>query len=92
MFNTSTQVHFSEDSANKRTVMELTTGDKPGLLAETGNALLKQNVFIRMAKIVTVGERAEDVFYITDNHGNMLSAEQQELLRKELVKAIDESQ
>ncbi len=92
MFNTSTQVHFSEDSANKRTVMELTTGDKPGLLAETGNALLKQDVFIRMAKIVTVGERAEDVFYITDNHGNMLSAEQQELLRKELVKAIDESQ
>jgi len=62
------------------------------LLAETGNALLKQNVFIRMAKIVTVGERAEDVFYITDNHGNMLSAEQQEMLRKELVRAIDESQ
>jgi len=90
MFNTSTQVHFSDDSANNRTVMELTTGDKPGLLAETGNTLLKQNVFIRMAKIVTVGERAEDVFYITDDKGNMLSSEKQELLRNELIKAIDE--
>ena len=89
MFNTSTQVLFSDDQPNNRTVMELTTGDKPGLLAETGTTLLKQNIFIRMAKIVTVGERAEDVFYITDNKEQMLNETQQNNLREALISAID---
>jgi len=92
MFNTPTEVHFSDDSANNRTVMELIAGDRPGLLAIIGNALKKQNVYIRMAKIVTVGERAEDVFYITDSDRQMLSAEKQVALRNTLVSAIDESQ
>jgi [protein-PII] uridylyltransferase len=91
MFNTPTEVHFSDDSANNRTVMELIAGDRPGLLAILGNALKKQNVYIRMAKIVTVGERAEDVFYITDSDRQMLSAEKQVALRNTLVSAIDES-
>jgi len=92
MFNTPTQVHFSDDSANNRTIMELTAGDRPGLLAEIGNALKKQNVFIRMAKIVTVGERAEDVFYITDSNEKMLPVDEQESLRQELLSDIDENQ
>ncbi|MDP7041804.1 MAG: [protein-PII] uridylyltransferase, partial [Gammaproteobacteria bacterium] len=85
MFETPTQVDFAEDVANQRTVMNLTSGDRPGLLAETGQALRKLNVFVRMAKIVTVGERAEDVFYITDKDGKPLSAELQEALRDELL-------
>jgi len=89
MFSTATQVDFAADRANQRTVMELTAGDKPGLLAETGKALRDENVFIRMAKIVTVGERAEDVFYITDSHGHMLTNEQEESLRERLKQAID---
>jgi len=91
MFNTPTQVYFSDDNANDRTIMELVTGDRPGLLAEIGNGLKKENAYIRMAKIVTVGERAEDVFYITDSNGEMLPAEKQELLRSELIRAIDEN-
>ena len=92
MFRTSTRIEFASDESNQQTVMELTTGDKPGLLAETGKVLLDQNIFIRMAKIVTAGERAEDVFYITDSNSKILSAEQQELLRAELSKAIDKNQ
>ena len=87
MFSTSTSVSFAEDSNNSRTVMELISGDRPGLLAETGQVLRDQNIFIRMAKIVTVGERAEDVFYVTDNKGQPLSEAAQEKLRTALVSA-----
>jgi [protein-PII] uridylyltransferase len=89
MFATSTQVDFVDDEANQRTVMELTAGDKPGLLAETGQVLRDQNASILMAKIVTVGERAEDVFYIVSSDGAMLKTEQQESLREALRNAID---
>jgi [protein-PII] uridylyltransferase len=85
MFTTPTLVDFADDTANDRTVMNITSGDRPGLLAETGQVLRELNVLVRMAKIVTVGERAEDVFYITDINGAALSPEQQEILRDALV-------
>jgi len=92
MFSTPTVVEFGEDLANKRTVMELTTGDKPGLLAKTAKALRSQGMLIRMAKIVTVGERAEDVFYIINSGREMLTVEQQESLRAALKQAIDSNE
>jgi [protein-PII] uridylyltransferase len=89
MFSTPTDVEFGEDLANNRTVMELTTGDKPGLLAQAAKVLRSQGMLMRMAKIVTVGERAEDVFYILNAAREMLTPEQQESLRVALKQAID---
>ena len=37
---------------------------------------------------MTIGERAEDVFYITDEAGNPLTAETQEDLRRDLMKRL----
>jgi [protein-PII] uridylyltransferase len=87
MFSTSTEVYFATDETNNRTVMEIVSGDRPGLLAETGEALRNLNIFIQMAKIVTVGERAEDVFYITNDQSKPLSEAIQEELREALVSA-----
>lgn len=91
MFATPTQVDFADDLTNQQTVMNLTCGDRPGLLAETGQALLELGVFVRMAKIVTVGERAEDVFCITDKDGRPLSAELQDALRASLLANTDDN-
>ena len=41
-------------------------GDRPGLLSEVGKVLRDKQVAIHTAKIVTLGERAEDIFYVTD--------------------------
>ena len=41
-------------------------GDRPGLLCDVGKVLMQQHIELRKAKIMTVGERAEDVFYVTD--------------------------
>ncbi len=91
MFNTPTTVQFARDDMRSRTVMDIVAGDRPGLAAQIGRVLRKENVFIRMAKLVTVGERAEDVFFITDDTGKPLSQELEESLRAALLRTIDSS-
>lgn len=49
--------------------MEVITPDRPGLLARIGQVLLEHRVRLTNAKIATLGERVEDVFFITDEHG-----------------------
>ncbi len=89
MFSTPVQIEFATDPMNQQTIMDLTAGDRPGLLAEASNVMRGQEVLLRMAKIVTVGERAEDVFYITTHDGNPLSEAQQNDLREALLNAFD---
>src|SRR6202045_4305718 len=92
MFNTPTQIALSVDERNCRSVLELTAGDRPGLLCEGGKALMAERVELHAAKIMTVGERAEDVFYLTDFDNRPLSAAAAERLRDRLVQALDERQ
>ena len=88
MFTTQTQVNFSHDSRNNRTVLELVAADRPGLLSEVGKVFKAERVAINGAKIMTVGERAEDVFYITDTGGRPLVAEASQKLQEALIKAL----
>jgi len=92
MFNTPTQIAFSVDERNRRLVLELTAGDRPGLLCEVGRVLMAERVELHAAKIMTVGERAEDVFYLTDFDNRPLSNAAAERLRDRLVLALDERQ
>jgi len=72
MFSTDTLVSFGLDERNGRTVIEIVTGDRPGLLSEIGKTLREHRVSIETAKVMTVGERAEDVFYVLDADGGPL--------------------
>ena len=89
MFSTPTQVNFSHDARNNRTILELVAADRPGLLSEVGKVFKAERVAINGAKIMTVGERAEDVFYISDPEGRPLAAGAGERLQTALVKALD---
>ena len=66
VFKTATQIAISVDERNRRSVLELTAGDRPGLLCDVGKVLWEERVELHAAKISTLGERAEDVFYLTD--------------------------
>jgi [protein-PII] uridylyltransferase len=55
-----------------------------------GKAFVEINASLRAAKIMTVGERAEDVFYITTLEGETLSAEQREQLARQLKTRLDQ--
>ncbi|NDD73938.1 MAG: [protein-PII] uridylyltransferase [Gammaproteobacteria bacterium] len=66
LFNTTTQIHLSVDERNNRSVLEIVAGDRPGLLCDIGKVMMEQRIDLLAAKIMTVGERAEDVFYVAD--------------------------
>ncbi len=72
-FTIPVEVNFTRDASNRHTVMEVIAADRPGLLARVGWALADARVRIRHAKIATFGERAEDVFYVTDAHDRPLA-------------------
>ena len=74
MFHTPTHIALNVDERNRRSVLELTAGDRPGLLCDVGKVLMAERVELHAAKIMTVGERAEDVFYLTDFDNRPLSA------------------
>ncbi len=89
MFSTPTQITFTEDPVRQRTVLELIAGDRPGLLSEIGKVLLAERVDVVTARIMTIGERAEDVFYITDEQGRQLADETRLRLEEQLHSALD---
>ena len=89
MFWTPTQVNFSVDNRNERTILELIAADRPGLLSEVGKVFRAERVAINGAKIMTVGERAEDVFYITGADGGLLPEDVCRRVQESLMLALD---
>ena len=85
-----TMVTASELDRRLRAV-ELVAADRPGLLSKVGQTFIAQGVDIQTAKIMTIGERAEDVFYISDELGRPLGDDAKEQLREALIRAIDEN-
>ncbi len=89
MFNTPTQLSVSIDERNQRSVLELVAGDRPGLLCDIGKVLVEERIELLAAKVMTVGERAEDVFYVTDRENRPLDAATAERLVSRLTEALD---
>ncbi|WP_456268165.1 [protein-PII] uridylyltransferase [Kushneria sp. AK178] len=72
-FRVPTRVLIEQDEANQRTVLELIAADRPGLLAHVGQIFMSFDIALSGAKIATLGERVEDVFFITDTTGAPLT-------------------
>jgi [protein-PII] uridylyltransferase len=89
MFATPTQVVLTRDERNNRTILELIAGDRPGLLSEVGKVFMGERVDIHGARIMTVGERAEDVFYVSHEDGRPLSEEAGARLQQKLMESLD---
>jgi [protein-PII] uridylyltransferase len=88
-FNTPTQIHIDQDDTRPRTILEVVTGDRPGLLSLIGRAFHAHGILLDAAKIATIGERAEDVFYITDKaHAPITDETRRDALRDELLAAL----
>ena len=88
VFRTPTQIAISVDERNARSVLELVAGDRPGLLCDVGKVLWEEHVDLAAAKIGTMGERAEDVFYITDAARRPLDEAAAERLRRRLGETL----
>ncbi|MDN6319829.1 MAG: [protein-PII] uridylyltransferase [Marinobacter sp.] len=88
-----TDVLFSNDTINERTVIEVITPDRPGLLARIGQVFLEHRIRLSNAKIATLGERVEDVFFVTNEQGEPISDPSVcRALQQDLCKMLDEIQ
>jgi len=88
VFTTKSSVNFNQDETNQRTVMELVTGDRPGLLSTVGQLFVELGIDIDTAKILTIGEKAEDVFYISNMNNKPLDDAACDHLREKILNAI----
>ena len=90
-FPIKTHLEFKLDTFDQRTVMELVTADRPGLLSHIGRAFADCGVQLLNAKIATLGSRAEDVYYITDmNNEPLTDTLISGCLEKAIFKYLDE--
>ena len=88
-FSTPTTVYFSDDDNHPRSVLELIAADRPGLLSLVGRVFAEQGVVLEAAKIGTIGERAEDIFFVTDGETDgRLGSAHQARVRTALIEAL----
>ncbi|MGM0633723.1 MAG: [protein-PII] uridylyltransferase [Pseudomonadota bacterium] len=71
------------------TILELSCIDRPGILAAIGKVFAEQDIQLLNARIATLGERVEDLFFITDlNDRPLLDEARNEQLKRALKDAL----
>ncbi|SET33489.1 [protein-PII] uridylyltransferase [Thalassotalea agarivorans] len=79
-FNVKTRTTFIDKPEASQTMLEIVALDHPGLLAGFASVFQRCNIHIHSAKITTFGEKAEDMFMISNAQNQPLSEhEKQEL-------------
>jgi [protein-PII] uridylyltransferase len=90
-FPVETRVSFAADERNHRTMLRLTTRDRPGLLADVGAVFEACSIRLRNAKIATIGAQVEDVFFITTREDRPITCETAlACLRRELHARLED--
>ncbi|WP_243374971.1 [protein-PII] uridylyltransferase [Microvirga solisilvae] len=85
-FHVPPEVNIDNSLSSRQTVIEVSGLDRPGLLYDLTTALGKLNLNIASAHIVTFGEKAVDVFYVTDLTGTKVThAGRQATIRRTLL-------
>lgn len=90
-FNVPTRVTFKQEESREQTVLTLYTADCPGLLTRISQVFYSEGLMIHGARISTLGEEAEDIFYLTTrNKQPILDVERQERIRQRLIEKLQQ--
>jgi [protein-PII] uridylyltransferase len=85
-FSLAPDVMMDNNLSNRYTVIEISGLDRPGLLYELTAALSDLNLNIGSAHIATFGEKAVDVFYVTDLTGlKITNPSRQNAIQRRLI-------
>ncbi|WP_298966119.1 [protein-PII] uridylyltransferase [uncultured Methylobacterium sp.] len=76
----------------RETVLEISGLDRPGLLYELTTALSRLNLNITSAHVATFGEKAVDVFYVTDLTGTKVTQPDRQATIRRAVMAVFEAE
>ncbi len=90
-FKFATRIHIETDEQNQRTILNITAYDRPGLLSRIATALSQCEIQIQNARIATYGERAEDIFFISDAQNRPVKDEKQiTCLKKNILEFLED--
>jgi len=88
-FQVQPEVIIDNVLSTRHTVLEVSGLDRPGLLYDLTTAIGKLNLNIASAHIATFGEKAVDVFYVTDlTHAKIVSTARHLAIRKALLEVF----
>jgi len=87
-FDKKVDISFSEDLIHNRTVMEITCIDRPGLLSNISKILKEESIWIQSAKIATIGENADDIFYLNNSKKECIDQSIYESLKAKINDSI----
>ncbi|MET0688350.1 MAG: [protein-PII] uridylyltransferase [Methyloceanibacter sp.] len=89
-FTVEPQVVIDNTLSDALTVIEINGLDRPGLLYDVTQEISDLNLDIASAHIATFGEKAVDVFYVTDLTGKKITSSSREAtIRERLTKALE---
>lgn len=88
LFKTQPSIEFETNPQQNHTVMSLYTHDRPGLVSAVAQVFLACDIQLINAKINTLGDQVEDVFFITTQDDGALSEEEEDELKSRLVESL----
>jgi [protein-PII] uridylyltransferase len=87
-FSVPTKVNYINAHNDRRTYLELTSLDQPGLLARVGEIFAELGLSLHSARISTIGERVEDLFVLTERDDGALSEQTRHFLQQRLIEVL----
>lgn len=92
-FSVATKVRGIIDETNQRLIIELNTSDRPGLLSRVAQVLERSGYDLSNAKITTLGERVDDIFFLQPRDGvtitELLAQEKLQELQNNLISDLN---
>ncbi len=89
-FHEESEVQFQQDESKQQTILEIHATDRPGLLSTICRILMNCNIRIHGAKIATLGEKVEDLFWVTHQDNTPLTRQKEnDRLSEQLKQALD---
>lgn len=87
-FTVAPEVVINNALSDQFTVIEVAGLDRPGLLYDLTSTLSDLSLDITSAHVTTYGEKAVDVFYVTDLTGKKIAETRHKLIRQRLEEAL----
>ena len=91
LFKTEPVINYQNNDQNKHTILELYTHDRPGLISIVAQVFIECKIHLINAKLVTLVDQVEDVFFITTLEHKTLSVNRKLQLKKALVLAFTDT-
>ena len=88
-FDIPTRAVFRQEENSGQTILTLYTSDCPGLLTRISQVFYSEGLVIHEARISTLGEEVEDIFYLTTKNNQAITAtDKQDRIRQSLIEKL----